>query len=182
MSTWMSRLTWITAVMVLPTLVSGCAGTAKYWRRGSPGTSQVATLPMVPSPQEYQTRADATAQPRFAPQTAGATGGCGGGSCCSSGSCGTSRAATNAAPPTAYGYTMVSSPLPESNSGSTTAAAYGGQKTCPVTDEPLGSMGDAIPVNVKGQTIYVCCAGCVDSVQSDPDLYLAKVMRERSGQ
>jgi len=62
------------------------------------------------------------------------------------------------------------------------AAALGGQKTCPVTGEPLGSMGPPVPVTVKGQTIYVCCAGCADTVQAEPDLYLAKVMQERGGQ
>lgn len=64
----------------------------------------------------------------------------------------------------------------------TTLAAQGpyqGQKTCPVTGEPLGSMGAAIPVTVKGQTIYVCCRGCVAKVQRDPDGYLRKVMAER---
>ena len=58
----------------------------------------------------------------------------------------------------------------------------GGQKTCPVTDEALGSMGPPIPVTVKGQTIYVCCEGCVKMVQGDPDQYIAKVMRERGSQ
>jgi hypothetical protein len=59
---------------------------------------------------------------------------------------------------------------------------YGGQKNCPVMDEPLGSMGPAIPVTVQGQTIYVCCRGCAAKVQRDPDKYLAKVMAERSEQ
>lgn len=59
---------------------------------------------------------------------------------------------------------------------------YGGQKTCPVMDEPLGSMGPAIPVTVRGQTIYVCCRGCASKVQRDPDRYLAKVTAERAGQ
>jgi hypothetical protein len=58
----------------------------------------------------------------------------------------------------------------------------GGQKICPVTGEALGSMGPPIAVNVKGQTIYVCCEGCVKTVQCDPDQYIAKAMRERSGQ
>ena len=59
--------------------------------------------------------------------------------------------------------------------------AYGGQRTCPVTGETLGSMGPAIPVNVKGQTIYVCCEGCATDVKSDPDAHLAKVFAERGG-
>jgi hypothetical protein len=64
----------------------------------------------------------------------------------------------------------------------TGSGKYGGQKTCPVTGSALGSMGPPIPVTVKGQTIYVCCKGCVETVQTDSDANLAKVMRERSGQ
>ncbi len=63
------------------------------------------------------------------------------------------------------------------------ARPYGGQKTCPVMEgEALGSMGPAIPVTVKGETIYVCCQGCAKRVKADPDRYLAKVMAERSAQ
>lgn len=58
---------------------------------------------------------------------------------------------------------------------------YGGQKTCPVTGEELGSMGPAVPVTVKGQTVYVCCRDCATKVQRDPDTYLAKAVAERAG-
>ena len=60
------------------------------------------------------------------------------------------------------------------------AAPYGGQKLCPVTDDELGSMGKPIPVTVRGQTIWVCCRGCVAKVQRDPDKYLRKVEAERA--
>lgn len=60
------------------------------------------------------------------------------------------------------------------------AGMYGGQKTCPVTGEELDAAGGAIPVNVRGQTIYVCCSGCAAKVQRNPDLYLARVMAERA--
>ncbi len=43
----------------------------------------------------------------------------------------------------------------------------------PVTGEPLDSMGGAIPVTVQGQTLYVCCQGCVKKVKGDPDRYIA---------
>lgn len=62
------------------------------------------------------------------------------------------------------------------------AAPYGGQKLCPVTDDELGSMGAPIPVTVRGQTIWVCCRGCVAKLQRDPDKYLRKVASERNGQ
>jgi len=54
-----------------------------------------------------------------------------------------------------------------------------GQKSCPVTGEPLDSMGGAIPVTVKGETVKVCCQGCVKAVKNDPDKYLAIVHAER---
>ncbi len=47
-------------------------------------------------------------------------------------------------------------------------------------DEPLGAMGDPIPVTVKGQTIYVCCQGCVAKVRRDPEKYLRKVEAEKA--
>ncbi len=53
-----------------------------------------------------------------------------------------------------------------------------GQKFCPVTGEPLDSMGGAIPVTAMGETIYVCCKGCVKSVNKNPEKYLAIVRAE----
>lgn len=52
------------------------------------------------------------------------------------------------------------------------AAAIKAQGTCPVSGQPLGSMGDPIPVQVGAQTVYVCCAGCVDAVKADPAKYV----------
>lgn len=49
------------------------------------------------------------------------------------------------------------------------------QKTCPVTDLPLDSMGGPIPVTVDGRKIFLCCAGCEDAIKSDPAKYLAKL-------
>src|SRR5262249_60772903 len=34
------------------------------------------------------------------------------------------------------------------------------QKTCPVTDQPLGSMGVPIKLMLKDQPVFVCCGGC----------------------
>ena len=59
------------------------------------------------------------------------------------------------------------------------ALPYGGQKTCPVTGEELGSHGAAIPVSIQGQTIYVCCESCVNAVRRNPGAYLPKVEAER---
>ena len=49
------------------------------------------------------------------------------------------------------------------------------QKTCPVTDEALGSMGAPVKVSLKGQTVFLCCAGCEEELKKDPDKYLAKL-------
>lgn len=57
---------------------------------------------------------------------------------------------------------------------------YGGQKTCPVMGDALDSMGPPVGVTVKGEKVFVCCQGCIAKVKSNPDLYLAKVVAERS--
>ncbi len=51
------------------------------------------------------------------------------------------------------------------------AAAIARQKTCPVSGKPLGSMGEPIAVDVGGPKVYVCCAGCVNAVESNPAKY-----------
>ena len=53
------------------------------------------------------------------------------------------------------------------------AAAIARQKICPVSGKPLGSMGDPVAVDVSGQKLYVCCAGCVNAVKSNPAKYAA---------
>lgn len=52
------------------------------------------------------------------------------------------------------------------------------QQTCPVTGEKLGSMGPPIPVTVGRKSIQVCCDGCVDAVQENPEKYLKIVADE----
>lgn len=49
------------------------------------------------------------------------------------------------------------------------------QGMCAVSEEPLGSMGVPIKVEVKDQAVWVCCKGCVDEVKDNPDKYLAKL-------
>jgi YHS domain-containing protein len=49
------------------------------------------------------------------------------------------------------------------------------QKTCPVGDAPLGSMGMPYKVTVKGHDVYLCCEGCKGALEKDPDKYLAKL-------
>ncbi|MCA9068229.1 MAG: hypothetical protein KDA84_04865, partial [Planctomycetaceae bacterium] len=45
------------------------------------------------------------------------------------------------------------------------------QQMCPVTNQKLGSMGKPIRVTVSGRSLWVCCQGCVDAVQSNPSQY-----------
>lgn len=45
-------------------------------------------------------------------------------------------------------------------------------ETCIVSDEDLGSMGDYISFDYKGQEIKVCCKPCIKKFNNDPKKYL----------
>ncbi len=49
------------------------------------------------------------------------------------------------------------------------------QKNCPVGGEPLGSMGTPVKVMVGERAVFLCCEGCREAIQSDPEKYLAKL-------
>ncbi len=49
------------------------------------------------------------------------------------------------------------------------------QRICPVTDQPLGSMGEPIKLEVEGREVWICCAGCEGRLRKDPERYLAKL-------
>ena len=51
------------------------------------------------------------------------------------------------------------------------------QKLCPVSGEALGKMGAPLKMEVKGQTVFLCCAGCKDKLLANPDEYLAKIKK-----
>ena len=55
------------------------------------------------------------------------------------------------------------------------------QGICPVTREPLGSMGTPINVQVGDRAIYVCCQGCVSTLMEDPMKYLPKAEKSPGG-
>ncbi len=46
-----------------------------------------------------------------------------------------------------------------------------GKETCPVTGDPVNK---DLKGEVDGQTFYVCCAGCLDTVKENPAAYLKK--------
>jgi membrane fusion protein, copper/silver efflux system len=56
------------------------------------------------------------------------------------------------------------------------------QRICPVTDQPLGSMGVPIKVEIKGQTVFVCCPGCDSEALEKPDEVLRKVEEYKKAQ
>jgi Cu(I)/Ag(I) efflux system membrane fusion protein len=49
------------------------------------------------------------------------------------------------------------------------------QKTCPVTNLKLGSMGDPIPVDVGGRKVWTCCSACPPKLKAQPARYLARL-------
>ncbi len=49
------------------------------------------------------------------------------------------------------------------------------QKICPVSDEPLGSMGAPRKISVAGHDVFICCEGCEKALTSEPDKYLVKL-------
>lgn len=49
------------------------------------------------------------------------------------------------------------------------------QKTCPVSGEPLGSMGTPYNVTVQGRDVLLCCSGCEAEIKKNPEKYLAKL-------
>lgn len=55
------------------------------------------------------------------------------------------------------------------------AAAVKAQRTCPVSGELLGSMGEPIKVDVQGRAVWICCDGCRQDLLDNPDQYLTKL-------
>lgn len=49
------------------------------------------------------------------------------------------------------------------------------QRICPVSGALLGSMGKPVKISVKGQTVFLCCAGCEAEIRRSPDEYLQKL-------
>lgn len=49
------------------------------------------------------------------------------------------------------------------------------QKVCPVSNEPLGSMGAPIKVEAEGKTAFLCCKGCQGDFEKDPKSVLSKL-------
>ncbi|OHB76954.1 MAG: hypothetical protein A2Z34_06825 [Planctomycetes bacterium RBG_16_59_8] len=54
------------------------------------------------------------------------------------------------------------------------AAAYP-LDVCPVTDEKLGAMGDAVVITHEGREVRLCCRSCVGKFNKNADTYLKKM-------
>ncbi|KAA1258217.1 putative metal-binding domain of cation transport ATPase [Rubripirellula obstinata] len=48
------------------------------------------------------------------------------------------------------------------------------QATCPVSGQPLGSMGKPPKITIGDKSLFVCCAGCTKKVEASSDQYLTK--------
>lgn len=48
------------------------------------------------------------------------------------------------------------------------------QAHCPVSDQPLGSMGVPITVTVEGKDVWLCCMECEADLKANPQKYLDK--------
>jgi YHS domain-containing protein len=48
-------------------------------------------------------------------------------------------------------------------------------KTCPVSGEELGKMGEPYRFSYKGQEIKLCCKSCEKEFNKEPDKYLKKL-------
>ncbi|MHB9075964.1 MAG: efflux RND transporter periplasmic adaptor subunit [Pirellulaceae bacterium] len=49
------------------------------------------------------------------------------------------------------------------------------QGICPVTGAALGSMGVPIRITLRGQTVFLCCKGCLGKAKRSPDEMLKKL-------
>ena len=48
-------------------------------------------------------------------------------------------------------------------------------EVCPVSGQPLGSMGEPVEAVASNQLVRLCCAGCEGALEADPAQYVAKV-------
>ena len=53
------------------------------------------------------------------------------------------------------------------------------QRICPVTGAALGSMGVPVKITLRGQTVFLCCKGCIGKAKRSPDEMLKKLAERR---
>ena len=64
---------------------------------------------------------------------------------------------------------------PSKGEGRNVSLTAAEQKTCPVTNLKLGSMGEPIAVEVEGRKVWVCCSNCPPKLKAQPAKYLARL-------
>lgn len=170
----MIGMAWAAGSVMLAGMGSGCAADGGRNSASNPYAAPGASNPSAPQPQTGAPLQRTPPPPPSAyaaePSGAGASGP----------QAGAGAAAAPGASPNAALASAAASV--RQNPESASVGQYGGQKSCPVTGEPLGSMGPPIPVAVgaSGRTVYVCCESCVAAVQADPDKYVWIVNGERN--
>jgi membrane fusion protein, copper/silver efflux system len=53
------------------------------------------------------------------------------------------------------------------------------QRICPVTGAALGSMGVPVKITLRGQTVFLCCKGCMGKAKRNPDQMLKIVAKAK---
>jgi Cu(I)/Ag(I) efflux system membrane fusion protein len=54
------------------------------------------------------------------------------------------------------------------------------QKTCPVTGNELGSMGEPVRRQIGERVVFLCCPACIEKFEQSKDKYLAQISNESS--
>ncbi|MGO8749260.1 MAG: hypothetical protein ACLQNE_25145 [Thermoguttaceae bacterium] len=89
--------------------------------------------------------------------------------------CGQNSPPKDASPPKALPAVAAGATNPAAAADPADKELIAKQKICPVSGQPLGSMGEPVKVVVKERTIFLCCDGCTKKLLADPDKYLAKL-------
>jgi Cu(I)/Ag(I) efflux system membrane fusion protein len=56
------------------------------------------------------------------------------------------------------------------------------QKTCPVSNEALGSMGTPFKVSYRGQSVFLCCDGCESDFNKEPEKFITTAKPEEAAE
>lgn len=76
-----------------------------------------------------------------------------------------------------YKSEFIARPQPPKQSDDKVLIAY--QKTCPVTGNELGSMGDPVKRKAGDRVVFLCCPACIEKFEKSKDKYVAEIsMRE----
>lgn len=77
-----------------------------------------------------------------------------------------------------YKSEVVARPQPPKHSDDKVLIAY--QKTCPVTGNELGSMGEPVKRKVGDRVVFLCCPACIEKFEKSTDKYLAQLNTQES--